>query len=207
MVSHDCVNTILGNHGHKFRITSDELLPTPESKEVLESSDDSYLTVERNQYGAWVVSDIIDDYLVSKQYYDYTKKEAIEAFKEEFKEEYLKKEVVESDYGYSDKNPKIDLFVDGVYKASTNYAKTIKQAVEKFIEKNPGYADKKVTGSIVKESVSEGSTMTKKECAKKLRDAIVLLVEAQEYFADKPRIYQETEECRYTLQDLADQLD
>ena len=49
--------------------------------------------------------------------------------------------------------------------------------------------------------------MTKLECVNKLRQAINALVEAQEFFAEKPKIYAESEECRYFLEDLADQLD
>jgi hypothetical protein len=49
--------------------------------------------------------------------------------------------------------------------------------------------------------------MNKKECAVKLRESIRLLIEAQEFFADKPKIYAESEEARLFLCDLADQLD
>lgn len=40
--------------------------------------------VEQNQYGAWVVSDIINNQRVHRQYYGYPKREAIRRFKEEF---------------------------------------------------------------------------------------------------------------------------
>jgi hypothetical protein len=42
------------------------------------------MTIERIfPSGAWRVSDIIAGYLVSRQYFGYTKREAIAAFKEE----------------------------------------------------------------------------------------------------------------------------
>lgn len=41
------------------------------------------MTIERNQEGAYVISDIIGGYLVTKRYYGYTKREAIKRFKEE----------------------------------------------------------------------------------------------------------------------------
>ena len=39
------------------------------------------MIIEKNIYGAYVISDIINGYRVSKQYYYYTKKEAINKFK------------------------------------------------------------------------------------------------------------------------------
>lgn len=42
------------------------------------------MTIERNQHGAWVISDIIDGYRVHRQYYGYTKREAIAEFRAEF---------------------------------------------------------------------------------------------------------------------------
>jgi hypothetical protein len=43
------------------------------------------MTITKNTNGSWVVSDIIGGYLVTKQYYFYTKKEAIALFKQETK--------------------------------------------------------------------------------------------------------------------------
>jgi len=42
------------------------------------------MTVEKNQYGAWVVSDIVGGVLVHRQYYGYTKREALAEFRAEF---------------------------------------------------------------------------------------------------------------------------
>lgn len=42
------------------------------------------MTIEKTFQGAWRISKIIDGYLVSKQYFGYTKKEAIAEFKAEF---------------------------------------------------------------------------------------------------------------------------
>lgn len=44
---------------------------------MLKTSD---LTIEKNSAGAWVISAIIDGYLVTKQFYFYTKKEATRQF-------------------------------------------------------------------------------------------------------------------------------
>lgn len=40
---------------------------------------------------------------------------------------------------YADKrnHPKIDIFVDGKYKASTTWSRTCKEAKEKYLENNP----------------------------------------------------------------------
>lgn len=38
------------------------------------------MTVELNKEGAWVVSDMVDGYLVQKVYYYHTKQEAMEHF-------------------------------------------------------------------------------------------------------------------------------
>lgn len=43
------------------------------------------MIIEKTFQGAWKVSDIIGGYLVTRQYFDYTKKEAIAKFKGEFK--------------------------------------------------------------------------------------------------------------------------
>lgn len=41
------------------------------------------MTAEKTLQGAWLISDIIDGHLVRRQYFGYTKKEAIAAFKAE----------------------------------------------------------------------------------------------------------------------------
>lgn len=41
------------------------------------------MTIEKTIQGAWKVSAIVNGYLVTKQYFGYTKKEAIALFKEE----------------------------------------------------------------------------------------------------------------------------
>lgn len=41
------------------------------------------MSVERTIQGAWKVSAIVEGYLVTKQYFGYTKREAIALFKEE----------------------------------------------------------------------------------------------------------------------------
>ena len=43
------------------------------------------MTIERNPEGAWIVSDIVAGYLVSRRFYGYTKREAIRLFKMEMK--------------------------------------------------------------------------------------------------------------------------
>lgn len=43
------------------------------------------MLIERNIYGAYVISDIINGYLVTKQYYGYTKRESIRRFKADTK--------------------------------------------------------------------------------------------------------------------------
>jgi hypothetical protein len=40
------------------------------------------MTIERTFQGAWRISGIVDGYLVTRQFFGYTKKEAIAAFKE-----------------------------------------------------------------------------------------------------------------------------
>jgi hypothetical protein len=40
------------------------------------------MTIERTFQGAWRVSAIVDGYLVTRQFFGYTKKEAVAAFKE-----------------------------------------------------------------------------------------------------------------------------
>jgi hypothetical protein len=44
------------------------------------------MSVERTFQGAWRVSDVIDGRLITRQYFDYTKREAIAAFKHELRE-------------------------------------------------------------------------------------------------------------------------
>lgn len=43
------------------------------------------MTAERNYAGAWIVSDIVAGYLVTRSYYGYTKREAVADFKREMK--------------------------------------------------------------------------------------------------------------------------
>lgn len=43
------------------------------------------MTIERNHEGAYVISDIIAGYLVTKRYYGYTKREAIRMFRKDTK--------------------------------------------------------------------------------------------------------------------------
>jgi hypothetical protein len=46
------------------------------------------MIVERNPVsGAWNISEIVDGYLMRRSYLDYTKKEAVAAFKAEKKEQ------------------------------------------------------------------------------------------------------------------------
>jgi hypothetical protein len=40
------------------------------------------MTIERTFQGAWRISGIIDGHLVTRQFFGYTKKEAVAAFKE-----------------------------------------------------------------------------------------------------------------------------
>jgi hypothetical protein len=40
------------------------------------------MTIEKTFQGAWRISGIVDGYLVTRQFFGYTKKEAIAAFKE-----------------------------------------------------------------------------------------------------------------------------
>ena len=41
------------------------------------------MTIEKNIHGAYVISDIVKGYRVSRQYYGYTKREAVKAFRAE----------------------------------------------------------------------------------------------------------------------------
>jgi hypothetical protein len=41
------------------------------------------MTAQKNSEGAWIVSDIIGGYLVTRTYYYYSKREAIALFKRE----------------------------------------------------------------------------------------------------------------------------
>lgn len=43
--------------------------------------------------------------------------------------------------------PKIEIFVDGEYKATTTWSKTCKEAIEKYKETHPEAKDKKVTAN------------------------------------------------------------
>lgn len=46
-------------------------------------------------------------------------------------------------YGYHPSNPKIDIVVNGVYVGSTNWARTCREAREKYLEQNPDAIDVK----------------------------------------------------------------
>jgi hypothetical protein len=41
------------------------------------------MTIEKNYEGAWVVSDIVGGYLVTRRYYYYSKREALAMFRAE----------------------------------------------------------------------------------------------------------------------------
>lgn len=41
------------------------------------------MSIEKNYSGAYVISDVVNGYLVTKQYYGYTKREAVALFKKE----------------------------------------------------------------------------------------------------------------------------
>jgi hypothetical protein len=41
------------------------------------------VSIEKNYSGAYVISDVVNGYLVTKQYYGYTKREAVALFKKE----------------------------------------------------------------------------------------------------------------------------
>jgi hypothetical protein len=43
------------------------------------------MTIEKNNYGAWVISDIIGGYRVARQYYGYTKAQAVALFRADTK--------------------------------------------------------------------------------------------------------------------------
>ena len=47
---------------------------------------ESNMIIEKNQYGAYVISDIVKGYWIHQQYYFYTKKEAIKLFRKFRKE-------------------------------------------------------------------------------------------------------------------------
>jgi hypothetical protein len=42
-------------------------------------------TAQRNQQGAWIISDIVGGYWVTRTYYGYTKSESLAKFKQELK--------------------------------------------------------------------------------------------------------------------------
>ena len=43
------------------------------------------MTIEKNINGFWVISDIVDGYLITRRYMDYTKREAVAMFKAELR--------------------------------------------------------------------------------------------------------------------------
>lgn len=58
-------------------------------------------------------------------------------------------------YGYSEKNPKIDIHVNGKYHKSTNWAKNLKQAKEKHLERNPEHKPEDVKAHYSKPKVKK----------------------------------------------------
>lgn len=44
------------------------------------------MIIERNYEGAWVISDIVAGYWVTRKFYGYTKREAVRLFKQYLKE-------------------------------------------------------------------------------------------------------------------------
>ena len=46
------------------------------------------MIIEKNKYGAYVISDIVKGYWIHRQYYFYNKKEAIKLFRKFKKENY-----------------------------------------------------------------------------------------------------------------------
>jgi hypothetical protein len=42
--------------------------------------EENYMTIEKGRYGQWIISDIVEGYYVHRQYYGYSKKEAIQLF-------------------------------------------------------------------------------------------------------------------------------
>ena len=44
------------------------------------------MNIDKNREGAWRICDIVNGYLETRVYYFYTKREAIQKFKEEIKE-------------------------------------------------------------------------------------------------------------------------
>jgi|GEM_PF-4223706 len=38
---------------------------------------------------------------------------------------------------YKDSNPKVDIYVGGIYQGSTNWSRTCKEAKEKYVTNNP----------------------------------------------------------------------
>ena len=53
-------------------------MPSDSARQTLEQN----MTIERTFQGAYKISAIVNGYLVSKQFIGYTKREAIQAFKE-----------------------------------------------------------------------------------------------------------------------------
>lgn len=52
---------------------------------------------------------------------------------------------------YSDKNKKIDIYIDGEYAASTKWSKTTKEAIAKYKEYNPIVKTRKITAQLAEE--------------------------------------------------------
>jgi hypothetical protein len=45
------------------------------------------MIIEKGRQGQWIISEIIDSYLITKTFFGYTKKMAIKLFKKEIKKE------------------------------------------------------------------------------------------------------------------------
>lgn len=73
-----------------------------------------------------------------------------EGSKEEFFVDTEELDEANTAYGYNPKNPKIDIYVNGEYKSSTNWSPTLKLAKEKYLEKNKEVKPETVTTKIYK---------------------------------------------------------
>lgn len=45
------------------------------------------MTIEQNQDGAWIISALVGNHLLTRRFYGYTRREAIQAFREAIKSE------------------------------------------------------------------------------------------------------------------------
>ena len=44
------------------------------------------MTIERGQYGQYIISSFVNGYLITKQYYDYSRKDAVASYRQYRKE-------------------------------------------------------------------------------------------------------------------------